>query len=216
MSVDAFVTLMGKGRPKRWAFEDEASWRTACQREETFLQGVEFLIEKQLGKRVRLVGTALDGTLPPTGGQSDLQLTVPVGGTDGIAPIQLLPVSYKVEHKLPVNWRVADINWPNRIVNRSTYRELLRDFLHLVDHDPISGFYLPVDFPDPIWLPGKALNETNDVSIGSAVQLLDNLQRWSKLVTTLREIPKWLIVNAKNLALVARAAIRTGLAVELA
>jgi hypothetical protein len=163
-----------------------------------------------------LVGTALDGTLPPTGGQSDLQLTVPVGGTDGIAPIQLLSVSYKVEHMLPVNWRVADINWPNRIVKRSTYRELLRDFLHLVGHDPISGFYLPVDFPDPIWLPGKALNETNDVSIGSAVQLLDNLQRWSKLVTTLREILKWLIVNTKNLALVVRAAIRTGLAVELA
>jgi hypothetical protein len=86
-----------------------------------------------------LVGTALDGTLPPTGGQSDLQPTVPVGGTDGIAPIQLLSVSYKVEHMLPVNWRVADINWPNRIVKRSTYRELLRDFLHLVGHDPIPG-----------------------------------------------------------------------------
>ncbi len=216
MSVQAFLTPMGRGLPLKEAFEDEVAWEAACRREETILRRLEETLEEQLGQQVRLVGTTLDGALPPRGGPSDRELAETVGGTDGIAPLQALVLSYLLDGRLPGTWRPPDLYEPSRRARDVIIRESLRGFLHLVEHDPVTGFYLPIDFPDPIWLPGELHGETYEISVGSAVKLLDNLQQWSKLVAELPDVPGWLILHAENLALVARAALRTRLALELA
>ena len=216
MSVQAFLTRMGRGMPQKWTFEDETRWEVACREEEEILRRVESILEKQLGKRVQLVGTILDGTLLPGGTASDLELAETVGGTDGIAPIQALIVSHIVDGRLPEVWRPSDPYAPSRLARGETFPEALREFLHLVEHDPVSGFYLPTNFPNPIWLPGELHRNTYEISIGSAVRLLDELQQWLKLVAVLPDIPDWLILHANNLALMTRAALRTGLSMELA
>jgi hypothetical protein len=216
MGVQAFLTPMGRGLPLKEAFEDEAAWEAACREEEAILRWLERILEAQLGERVHLVGTVLDGTRSPRGELSDRELGETVGGTDGIAPLQALVVSYLLDGRLPETWRPFDLYEPSRRARDATNRESLRRFLHLVEHDPVTGFYLPIDFPDPIWLPGELHRESYEISVGSAVKLLDDLQQWSKLAADLPGVPGWMILHAENLALVARAALRTGLALELA
>lgn len=54
-------------------------------------------------------------------------------------------------------------------------------FPHLIDHSDSDGFYIPVDFPDPLWIPSEDIGRKEDsdfmdmISIGSSFQLKEEL-----------------------------------------
>lgn len=48
-------------------------------------------------------------------------------------------------------------------------------YQHLINHDDNSGYYLPVEFPQPFWLGGEE-DGTEAISVGSAVALRRELE----------------------------------------
>lgn len=216
MSVDAFLTYLGRSLPKRSLYRHKSEWQAACWAEEAFLRQIESRLTAQCDEPVALVGSILDGTLPPGGEASDLEIVETVGGTDGIAPIQALVLSILIDGTLPQIWRFDDPYEPLRRARELSFRGELASFRHLLDHDPVMGYYLPLDFPEPIWMPGEARQESRDIAVGSAVRLLAELERWVGLSTAFADVPQWLVNHAENLADVSRAALQTELAVEIA
>jgi hypothetical protein len=65
-------------------------------------------------------------------------------------------------------------------------------------------------------MPGKLRQEAHDISVGSAVRLLAELDDWIELCASFTNLPQWVVNNVENLAEVSRAALRIGLAVEIA
>jgi hypothetical protein len=215
MSVDAFLTFLGRSGPKRALYESESAWEAARQREEAFLRQVESRVNAQLDGPLALVGSTLDGTVQLGEASFDMEIEM-VGGSDGIAPIQAFVIAVLVDRELPTVWRFDDPYEPLRRARALDFGQGLGAFRHLLDHDPVMGYYLPVDFPVPLWMPGELLQESRDLAVGSAVQLATELEGWKALHASFQDVPQWLVNHVENLAEVCRAAKRLGLAVEIA
>jgi hypothetical protein len=217
MSVQAFLSLLGRSLPERDLYAGRAAWRAACEQEEELLRTLERRLSAPGDGPLRLVGTPLDGGEPAAGDPSDLLLGETVGGSDGLAPLQGFVLAALLEVRSPPELRYDDPYIPLRLAREGGFDGPLAAFRHLLDHDPLDGYYLPLDFPDPVSLPGALREQAGELSFGSAHHLEQELERWVELSRTSETpAPDWLRAHCQNLALVNRAALRTRLALAIA
>ncbi len=214
MSVQAFLTGLGGALCREELYPTRTAWFAARHQEKELLRALEEQLSGQLGAPVRLAGTVLDGSEPPGGDAADLMLGETVGGSDGLAPLQGFAISMVLDGRPPADLRYDDAYLPLRRARETGFHGPLASFRHLLDHDPLEGYYLPLDFPEPLAIPGAVRGEASDISFGSASRLASELDRWRALARAVT-LPDWLLGHYENLALVTRAALRTGLAMAI-
>jgi hypothetical protein len=214
MSVHAFLTALGPAPLKADLFESRAAWLDAREQETALLRAIEGGLSARRGAPVRLSDTVLDGSLAPGGDAADLMLGESVGGSDGLAPLQGFAVQMAHEGRPPDEWRFDDPRAPMWRAREAGFAGALADFRHLVDHDPLGGYYVPLEFVEPLRIPGAVRGEADEISVGSAQRLAEELDRWSAVARDFA-VPDWLLGHHANLMLVTRASLRTGLAIAI-
>jgi hypothetical protein len=180
MAVDAWLTVLGPARVERDLFGDPADYESARRRELALLEAIESELAAQLG-----VATRID---PPLAPHRSLE------GPE-VEPVEVPPpleVGRLGEGLGPLQAAAHDAGI---------------DAPHLVEHDPCSGLYLPIDFPRPL----RIRSGSESVSVGSAIGLATELARIDPLLVDLVDRAR-----ARNLQFMVREARARGLAVELA
>ena len=226
MTVDAVITVIGPARIQRWMSQDSARCQEARRAEQQLVENLEDRLTRQLGSPVRLTAPLVPQRLaapdPDTdagdeAGSSEPPVALPVGHDDGLAPLQAAVLAAELHQGFDATQALRDETGPRRRAGAIGYGGALARYRHLLDHDPCAGFYLPLDFPEPIDLSHR----TETVSFGSAPRLRLELASWRQQVlpyvycSRWPEASAWLGSRADNLSRMAQIAVQEQLALEL-
>jgi len=74
------------------------------------------------------------------------------------------------------------VGWLGRLLGKSAEKQKRPPFAHLVLHSDTAGYYIPLDFPDPI-MPNKLDGETDDIwPVGSVQRLQAELMELAQVL----------------------------------
>lgn len=205
--------------------QDAAACQQARRAEQLLVDNLERQLTQQLGTPVRLTAPLLPRRLaagdPDTdggdeAGPSEPPLALPVGHDDGLAPLQAAVLAMELHQRFDPTRTLPDPAGPRRQAGTVGYGGVLAGYRHLLDHQPCAGFYLPLDFPEPIELSHRG----EPTSFGSAPRLCIELASWRQQVLSYidgkqPEVSAWLGAYADNLGRMAQIAVQQQLALEL-
>jgi len=224
MPIDAFLAILGSARVERWTCASEEELQEARRGEEHVVEMLELELSRQCGRSIHLgpplvpergAETAHDRP-EERGGSGGLEPSLRVGGEAGLAPLQGAALAVVVDEPFTVARYLDDPQSPRRRARALAFSGQLASYRHLLDHDPQSGFYLPLNFETPF-----ELNHRGDrVSVGSLFRLKAELTSWHRAVLpTLKrdesEAADWMTVYAANLSEMVALARNRELALEL-
>ena len=225
MTTDAVIAVIGPARTQRWMFQDPAGCQAARRAEQHLVENLEHRLTRQLGTPVRLTAPLVPQRLavpdPATDagdgtGPAEPPLALPVGHGEGLATLQAAVLAAVLQQRFDASRALPDPTGPRRQAGAIGYDGALARYRHLLDHHPRAGFYLPLDFPEPIELSHRG----EPTSFGSAPRLRTELATWRQEVApyidrTSPEASAWLGAHADNLGRMAQIAVQQGLALEL-
>lgn len=224
MAIDAFLAVLGSARVERWTCASEEEFHEARRSEERVVEMLEQELSRQCGRSIRL-GPPLvperraepgHGRPEKRGGSGRLEPSLRVGSEAGLAPLQGAALAIAVDEPFTVGRCLDDPQTPRRRARSLAFAGQLACYRHLLDHDPQSGFYLPLDFETPF-----ELNHRGDrVSVGSLFRLKAELSSWHRAVLPAlerdeSEVADWIAVHAANLSEMVALACSRELALEL-
>ena len=145
MTVDAVLTVLGDKRVQRWPCKDDAEFELACRSEEKLVKGLETNVSEQLGHSIQFdkrilgyAGISLNAIEPRS---------LPIGNSDGLAWLQDM-FNEEIEKR---STNIDDVQSLDSAIALNA-----QNFRHLLEHHPVSGLFLPENFPQPFCLGVKS------------------------------------------------------------
>jgi hypothetical protein len=197
MSIDATLTILGPHRVADWAFDNREDYVRACEEEEALIPRLEAELSRQIGRETHLPASLL--TIEPTDGDDGENRCEVVGGSEGLKWLQESIESYTAART---------------VGSRRTDQR--RYFRHALEHDAVTGIFLPVDFSNPFTIEHRG----DLVSVGSLPRLCAELRIWKATIFLFHMeknpdvAPVWR-EYCENLASMTDLALQKGKAVEL-
>lgn len=184
MSIDAALTCLGPGRMPRWSCGSDAEYENARQREADLVAEIERSLAERLGGAVPLPEGLVqeDEYVIP----EDAEPVLRIGNSEGLL-------------------------WAQEAVRQQMLRkgeEAPPELVHILEHHPYSGLYIPVAFSAPIVV--KYGREA--LSVGSVQGLRQALHTWRQQGKPLRPFEE---KYRAHLDLMCEQALEYGLALEL-
>lgn len=208
MAIDASITVIGPNKIEQWTCKDENDYYRARNSAKIFVSKLENAISKQLNDRFTFQPTLI-GKVELDWDEIEPKI-LPIGDSSGLTWIQETIYDNLNLIKSPKYKReMAD---ESKLDSKT-----ISCFSHLLDHDPVSGLFLPNNFPEHFTIEHKG----DIVSIGSLSGLDIALYKWLEYIDEVG-VPKLsedatseLILYSKNFALMTNIAMQYGLALEL-
>ena len=198
MAVFAFPIIIGPEALLEWTFEDKGAYNLARKKEHKFVSTLQEILSAQLGGPIafdnRLIGVKTESKLDEFN-----EMKLPIGNNEGLI------------------WLKESIKkWFEEKGGKSAEQVSRSSFSHLMEHSPISGIFLPIDF-------SRSFNcnlRGDSISIGSSIKVKKELDLWltqilpwhEKKASASGKIYKY---YAKNFIDVIDFSIEKGVAVEI-
>jgi hypothetical protein len=96
----------------------------------------------------------------------------------GLADLQASALAAALDQPYDDNSFHDDATGPRRKAQELGFAGSLSTYRHLLDHNPRTGYYLPLDFP----IPFELKNAGDLVSVGSLPRLRTELESWKQHV----------------------------------
>jgi hypothetical protein len=218
MSTDAFLTVLGPGRVRRWTLDGDGEYLAARNRELRLLESIEAVLSRQLARELRLGPPLIPerAAEPAAMDVEHAELSWTVGGSEGLASIQASVLVAETGNEPCPFWCMDEPHAPRHQARAFGFRGRLGAFRHLLDHDPCTGIYLPLDFPEPF----ETVCGEEKMTVGSLNRLIGEINLWRQTVLPrLDDIgkppPDWIRFHMASLKEGADIALEQGLALEL-